>query len=424
MVHGLMSSPSASPAPPGLLQLITHRDYVLFWLSRLFGSLAATAQAVIIAWEVYETARRTSSVPEAAFAVGMIGLAQFLPLFALTLPAGEIADRLDRRRILLVCLAIEVVVVAVLAVRVEAGWHSLWPVFGCAVVFGGVRAFYYPAAGALAPMLVPTELLPRAIAANSLAWQASGIAGPALGGLLCAISPAVGYGVCLALYLAAGLCAWMIRQNTKPQITPGRSRVELIKEGLQYIWTNKIVLGSISLDLFAVLLGGATALLPVFAKDVLHVGPVGFGVLRAAPAIGALVVAAYLAVRPIRTQVGLKMFAAVACYGVATAAFGLSQIFIVSLGLLIILGAADMVSVFARQSLVQITTPDAMRGRVSAVSSLFVGASNELGEFETGVMARLIGPVGAVVAGGAASLAVTALWAKLFPALRKADRLV
>jgi MFS family permease len=419
-----MSSPSHSPGPPGLLQLISHRDYVLFWLSRMFGSLATTAQAVIIAWEVYEVARRTSSVPEAAFAVGMIGLAQFVPLFLLTLPAGETADRLDRRRIMLVCLAIEAVIVALLAIRVEAGWHSLWPVFGCAVVFGGVRAFFYPAGSALAPMLVPTELLPRAIAANSLAWQGAGIAGPALGGLLCAISPAVGYAVCLGLYLAAAACVWGIRQNTQPEFTPGRSRVELIKEGLAYIWTNKIVLGSISLDLFAVLLGGATALLPVFAKDVLHVGPAGFGILRSAPAIGALIVAAVLAVRPIRTKVGLKMFAGVALYGVATIAFGLSHIFLLSLGLLVILGAADMVSVFARHSLIQITTPDAMRGRVSAVSSLFIGASNELGEFETGVVARLIGPMAAVVAGGAASLIVTGLWARIFPDLRKADRLV
>lgn len=420
----MSDSPASPAASASLLTLFRRPQYALYWFGRFFGSLASTAQAVIIAWEVYELARRTSSVQEAAFAVGMIGLAQFLPLFALTLTAGETADRHDRRVIVVLCLALEGATVAALAAHSIYGADTLWPIFAAAAVFGCARAFLMPSSASLAPMLVPIEMLPRAIAASSLAQQSSSIIGPAIGGLLCAISPAVGYIVCLGFYAVAGICMLMIRANTKPAFQPGRSRVALIKEGLGYVWGNKIVLGAISLDLFAVLLGGATALLPVFAKDVLHVGPEGFGILRSAPAVGAMVVAAFLAVRPIRYKAGLRMFLAVAAFGVMTIVFAVSRSFVLSVLALVVLGAADMVSVFIRHSLVQIATPDIMRGRVSAVSTLFIGASNELGEFESGIVARFFGPVGAVIFGGVGSLVVTGVWAKIFPALRKADRLV
>ena len=274
----------------------------------------------------------------------------------------------------------------------------------------------------MGPMLVPRELLPRAIAWNSLAWQTASVAGPAIGGLLVALSPAHSYGAALILYVIATACTLLIRQSTQPTVQPG-SRWALMKEGLAYVWRNKIVFGSISLDLAAVILGGATALLPVFAKDVLHIGPEGFGLLRAAPSVGAAIVALYLASNPIRSNAGVAMFTGVAIFGAATVVFGLSKILWLSLLALALLGAGDAISVYIRQTLVQLVTPDHMRGRVATVSSLFIGASNELGEFESGVVARFLGPVGAAVFGGVGALMVTGIWAKLFPALRKADRL-
>jgi hypothetical protein len=254
--------------------------------------------------------------------------------------------------------------------------------------------------------------------------QLSIILGPVLGGLVCALNPIIGYALCIALFFGSILCFSGIRGDTKPVIEPGRSRAQQIREGLDYLWQNKIVLGAISLDLFAVLLGGATGLLTVFARDILEVGPQGFGILRASPAAGAVIMAAYLSSRPIRKRAGMKMFIAVGVFGLMTVVFAFSQSFILSIAALAVLGAADMISVFIRQSLVQITTPDRMRGRVSAVSTLFIGASNELGEFESGVTARFMGPVGAVAFGGFAAIFVTGLWLKLFPALRQADELL
>ncbi|QEL15077.1 MFS transporter [Limnoglobus roseus] len=409
-------------APPDTRSLLRRRPYALYLSGRFCGTLANTSQAVIIAWEVYEIARQTMSVAEAAFAVGMIGLAQFLPLFALTLVAGETADRHNRRLILTLCYLAQLLTSVGLALHTAFG-GGLGPIFALSALFGAARAFFQPTASALGPMLVPPHLLPRAIATNSLVAQLASILGPALGGILCAVSPIVGYAVCGGLYACAAVCAQRIRANTQPVVEAGRSRVAQIREGLGYVWGNKLVLGAISLDLFAVLLGGATGLLPVFARDVLHVGPEGFGVLRGAPAIGALFMAGFLAVRPIRRHVGLKMFAAVAAFGLMTLVFAYSESFPLSIACLALLGGADMVSVFTRQSLVQIATPDRMRGRVSAVSTLFIGASNELGEFESGVVARVLGPVGAVAFGGIGSLLVTGTWAFLFPSLRKADQL-
>jgi MFS family permease len=406
-------------APPAAA--LFRRSYVLFLIGRFFGTCANGAQAVTLAWEVYQLARRTMPEDEAAFILGMIGLVQFVPLFCLTLVAGEAADRHDRRLILGLCYATQLLTSVGLAFHAAFG-SGLWPIFALAAAFGAVRAFFQPTAGALGPMLVPAELLPRAVATNSLTVQLAMILGPAVGGALCVASPVLGYAVCGGLYAAAAACAVLIRGNTRP-VPHDRSRAEQIREGLGYVWGNKLVLGAISLDLFAVLLGGATGLLPVFARDVLEVGPEGYGALRSAPAVGALLVAGYLAVRPIRRRIGVKMLAAVVVFGLMTLVFAYSRSFALSLGALVVLGGADMVSVFMRQSLVQIATPDRMRGRVSAVSTLFIGASNELGEFESGVVARALGPVGSVAFGGAGSLLVVGVWAWLFPALRKADRL-
>jgi MFS family permease len=407
------------PAPAGLLH---QRSFLFFWVGRFLTILAAQAQTVTIAWQVYGVARGRGDVRQAAFAVGLIGLAQFLPVFVLALPAGGAADRHDRRTISLICQGVEVVTASALAVIAYFGLHAIWPIFGIAVVFGASRAFLNPANTALGPMLVPKFLLPKAVAWNSLAWQSASILGPAVGGLLCAISPAVSFSVSAGLYLAGCLSLFLVSGRTRPAAQSG-SRWTLAKEGLHYVYTHKIVFGSMSLDLFAVLLGGATALLPVYARDVLRVGPAGFGVLRAGPAIGACAVAVLIATRPIQRKAGLVMFAGVAVFGAATVVFALSRWLALSVAALVVLGAADMLSVYVRQSLVQIATPDAMRGRVAAVSSLFIGASNELGEFESGVAARILGPIGAAVFGGVGALVVTGVWAKLFPELRKADRL-
>ena len=410
-----------SPARPSA-SVFRHRDFRLFWASRFVATLGVQAEGVAIGWQVYDVARRSRSVEEGAFLVGMVGLAQFLPLVALTLIAGETADRYARRTIMLIAIAVEVVLVSVLGVLALHPAPSLTPIFLVAALFGAARAFLSPAMGAMAPMLVPRAELPRAVAWNSLSWQAGSILGPMIGGVLCGVSPAAAYAAAGALYLMSAACLAGLRTSTQPQVQPG-GRVALIREGLAYVWRNKIVFGSISLDLFAVLLGGATALLPVFARDVLGGGADTFGLLRAGPAIGAGVVAFVLSRWPLHRRAGLWMFGAVALFAVATTAFALSRSVWLSLALLAILGGADMISVFVRQTLVQVVTPDPMRGRVSAVSGLFIGASNELGEFETGVMARWLGPVLACLAGGIGALAVTGLWAWLFPALRKADRL-
>ena len=416
-----MPPDSLSPAS-GSVSLLRQRAYMFFLTGRVLGIIGGQAQTVTIAWQIYAIARRHGDVRHAAFALGMIGLAQFLPVVLLTLPAGETADRYDRRVIAAICMAGEVATVAALVLFSVVGVTSVWPIYGVAFAFGACRAFLNPASTALGPMLVPRELLPRAIAWNSLAWQAGSIAGPVVGGALIAISPTASYSATLILYVLATLALVLLKGNTKPAAQAG-SRWTLVKEGLAYVWNNKIVFGAISLDLFAVLLGGATALLPIFAVDVLHVNATGFGILKAGSALGAAVVAVILSSRPIRRKAGLFMFSGVAVFGAATVVFALSKSLALSVAALAVLGGADMLSVYVRQTLVQLTTPDIMRGRVAAVSTLFIGASNELGEFESGVAARLLGPIGATVFGGVGALIVTGLWATLFPALRKADRL-
>ena len=410
------------PEDQSLRALFGRRDYVQFWLARVAGTLGVQIQSVALGWQMYATARETMDVAQSAFYVGMIGLAAFIPVFFLALPAGETADRYDRRVVLLLCYLGEIATAVILACAAIFDFVSIPLLLALSALFGASRAFMGPASTALGPMLVSKALLPRAIAWNSLSWQGGSIVGPALGGILLGISPGASYSVTVGLYLVAASCVFLIKGNTQPVVNPG-SRWDLMKEGIAYVWQNKIVFGAISLDLFAVLLGGATALLPVFARDVLHVGPHGFGLLRAGPAMGATLVAITLASVPIRRHAGLIMFGGVAVFGVATVVFGLSTSLPLSIVALATLGGADMLSVYVRQTLVQITTPDQMRGRVAAVSGLFIGASNELGEFESGVVARFLGPVGAAIFGGVGALIVTGVWAKLFPALRKADKL-
>ncbi len=396
---------------------------MVYLVTRASGVLGTVTQSVTMGWQVYDLARRDMGVAESSLYVGFLGLATFLPLFLLALPAGVTADRYSRKVITTACFAAEALCAGLLMLTAERGVLSVHVLIGIAFAFGIARAFRAPAGVALAPMLVPVELLPRAIAWNSLASQVSRIAGPALAGFVVGRwSSGVSYGVSFVLYLIPVAGLPLIRRRTTPRATTA-SRLQRVREGLHYIWHNKVVLGAISLDLFAVLLGGATALLPVFARDVLQVGPEGFGLLRSAPAVGAAVVAVVLASRPITRGAGPAMFTGVAIFGLATVVFGVSRSFTLSMAALAILGGADMVSVYVRQTLVQIVTPDPMRGRVAAVSLLFIGASNELGEFESGVTARIFGPVAAAILGGVASLVVTGIWARIFPALRQVDRL-
>jgi MFS family permease len=404
------------------LRISSHPAFAAFWCAEILAALAGQVQSITLGWQVYVAARATHTVEQSALLVGFAGLAQFFPLFLLTLLAGTVADRHDRRKIALLCTAIEIGCALTLAMLAWRGGSGLWCLFAIAAMFGTARAFAAPARTALGPMLVPREYLPTSISLIQLGDQASAIIGPSIGGVLCGISVALGYGVAALLHGGAVLALLGIRAVTRPRFEL-TSHWRHIREGLHYVWTHEVVRGAISLDLFAVLLGGVTALLPVYARDILHAGAHGFGALRAGPAIGAAAMAMLLARHPLRRRAGLWLFAGVAVYGVATLIFAVSTSLVPSIAVLAVLGAADMISVYVRQSLVQITTPDAMRGRVSAVAGLFIGGSAELGEFETGVAARLIGPVGAAIFGGVGSLVVTGAWAALFPALRNADRL-
>lgn len=418
-----MTTTSAESGAPASTNPFRIPAFARFFAGRLFATLANQTQSVAVAWQVYAIARaRGFNVEQSALWLGLIGLAQFLPVFVLTLPAGEIADRRSRKRIMATCLMLAAVCSGVYLALALRGHPPFWALFLNAALFGVARAFLAPASQALGPMLVPREVLPRAIAMNSLALQAGTIAGPGLGGLLVDVSPAFAYAVALVLYLGGAASLMLIRTDTRPAAQAG-SRWALIKEGIVWVWRTKIVFGAISLDLVAVLLGGATALLPIYARDILHVGAQGFGLMRAAPSVGAAAMAAVLSHWHVRRRAGAWMLSAVAAFGVATLVFALSRWFWLTLPALVLLGASDMISVYIRSTLIQIVTPDAMRGRVSAVSMLFVGASNELGEFESGVAARILGAVGAALFGGVGSIVTVGLWSWWFPDLRKADRL-
>jgi MFS family permease len=373
--------------------------------------------AVAVGWTIYE-------VSHAPLALGIVGLAQFIPMLLLALPAGEWCDRISPRPVLAAGLALQGLCAIAFLLEAMSPGHALWPFYGTALALGAARALADPSGQALLPFLVPEERLPRAIAWNSSAWQAAVIAGPALGGAAYALGPAVAYGFCAVTSVSAalGIVAVGGRRTFVAERAALKQRIARVIEGITFVCCQPIVLGAISLDLFAVLLGGATALLPIYARDILRVGPEGLGILRSAPAVGACLVAVVQARHWPERRAGPQLFAAVAIFGVATLIFAFSTSFALSLTALFVLGASDMVSVNIRSSLVQFATPDALRGRVSAVNTLFIGASSELGAFESGVTAALFGTMPAVALGGFGTLAVAALWMKIFPALRRADR--
>ena len=399
----------------GPLAVLRHANLARFALSRFCVTIAWQMLGVAVGWQVY---RLTGD----ALALGLIGLWQFLPFVSLVLLGGHTADHIDRRRVLVAAFAVESVCVAALLWFTLGGLRAVWPVYLAVGTFGATRAFWAPAAQAILPSLVPREQFPDAVAINAILFQVAVIAGPALGGVLFLLGAAVVYGVCLALFLLALVV--MAGARTPPLERGAEMALDAqFLEGVRFVLRERAVLGVISLDLFAVLFGGATALLPIFANDLLHVGPVGLGLLRTAPGVGAALTAALLALRPLRRHAGPWMFGGVAVFGVAIIVFGLASVFALALLALFIGGAGDMLSVYIRGVLVQLRTPDAIRGRVSAVNSMFIGASNELGEFESGLTARWFGAVPAVLIGGLCTLAVVATWMWRFPELRRLDRL-
>lgn len=393
------------------------RDVPAFIGSGLLSTMAMQVQSVAIGWQIYDIERKP-------LALGLVGLCQFVPMFLLTLPAGELADRWDQRRVLAAAQVAQAACAAAFLVCSILSPHNALPFYLILALFGAARGFSEPAAQSLLAFLVPSEALPKALARNSSVLTATIIAGPALGGFLFAVGPLTTYSTCLGAFLLAAFATASLGGRRVEQAQARvASRWERVREGIHFVRTRPIVLGAISLDLFAVLLGGAVALLPIFARDVLHVGPTGLGLLRSAPAAGATVMALALEHRPVERRSGTHLFTAVAFFGIATVVFGFSRDFYLSLAALFVTGAADMISVFVRSTLINFATPDPMRGRVGAVNTLFVGASGELGEFESGVTAAWFGTIPAVVIGGVGTLAIVAVWMWLFPPLRKLDRL-
>jgi MFS family permease len=398
--------------------LLHNPDYKRYVASRFLGSLAVQMQTVAVGWQVYDVTHRPLDL-------GLIGLSQFLPFILLILPAGHFADRRDRRRILAGCYALMLACALLLLFFSWRGLTSAWPVFGAMTLFGVARAFAMPASQALLPNLVEREHFGSAVAFNTSIWQVTTIAGPALGGVLYLAGATVVYGTVAAMLAITVYAMATLRRGGQAadaaNARPSANLHELF-EGLRFVGRRRPLLGAISLDLFAVLFGGATALLPAYAADVLHIGPTGLGWLRAAPGVGAALTGLVLSAHPVTRNVGRWMFGGVLVFGLATLVFGLSTSFWVSLVALVALGCGDMVSVYIRHLLVQLETPDVIRGRVSAVNGVFIGASNELGEFESGVVAAWLGLVPAVVIGGAGTLLVALAWTRLFPELWKMQR--
>ncbi|MGE5540302.1 MAG: MFS transporter [Gemmatimonas sp.] len=405
-----MSEPSSSG-----FAAFRHRDFALYWFSRFLSTVAMQMQAVAVAWQVYE-------ISHDPFDLGMIGLSLFLPAIALVLVTGQVADRYNRKTVIQICLAADVVFAAVLCALAYQGVNSTWPIFAVLVALGVDRAFITPAGQAMMPNLVPEKDLANAVAWQSSSWQVATIGGPAIGGAFLGVGLAFTYISSAALTLIAVLLTALIATR---EYLSKREPVtwSSVLGGLTYIRAKAVVLGAISLDLFAVVLGGCVALYPIYATDILAVGAEGLGLLRAAPAVGAAACSLWLIARPLKTRPGATMLWAVALFGAATVAFGVSTSFPLSLAALFTMGAADMVSVYVRQTLVQLATPDEMRGRVSAVSSVFITTSNEFGDFRAGMVASVIGAVPAVVIGGLATVAVTGLWARMFPELRRVERI-
>jgi MFS family permease len=400
---------------PDAPALYRDRDLYFFVSSRFIATLAIQVQSVAIGWQVYDMERTP-------LALGLVGLCQFAPMFLLTLPAGDITDRFNQRRVYSLAAGLQALCSALFLTLSIFRPHTAWMYYFVLVLFGAARGFSGPSGSSLLPFLVPPERLSRSMAFSSSFFTAATISGPALGGFLYGLGPVPVYSLCITGFIGAALIVSRLGgRRFTPEATEA-SRYERVAEGVKFVRSRPVVLGAISLDLFAVLLGGATALLPVYARDILHVGPLGLGFLRSAPAAGAFSMAFFLTHWPLKQKVGAKMFAAVAVFGIATIVFGFSTWFPLSLLALFVLGASDMVSVNIRGSLIQLSTPDYMRGRVSGVSMLFIGASNELGEFESGTTAALMGTVPAVVVGGIGTLLVVGLWMKLFPPLRQVNK--
>jgi MFS family permease len=409
---------AASETPiAGARVAFTYPSFGLYQLARFCIVLATEMQSVAVGWQVYEITKRPLDL-------GLIGLAQFLPGILLFLVTGHVADRYDRRKLVVICFAAFGVCSAMLFVLGLRHVHSAYPIYAVMILNGIVRAFSGPVSRALLPQLVPEEHFPNAVAWASSVFQGATILGPAVGGVIYAItgSPAPVYALAGVAAVLATFCAFQIKLESKAREREPIN-ADTVLAGFRYIWREKLILGSISLDLFAVLLGGAVALLPVYAREILMTGPWGLGILRSAPGVGAAAMAVFLAHRPLRGRVGIKMLGCVAAFGVFTILFGVSRSLTLSIVALVLVGASDMVSVIVRGTLIQVATPDEMRGRVNAVDMVFIGASNELGQFESGLTAHWFGTVPAVVLGGIGTLLVTAGWAWLFPALRNADRL-
>jgi MFS family permease len=398
-------------AAPRLMQ---QRPFVLFWLARLASTMGYHMLAVIIGWQVYE-------LTDSAFDLGLVGLIQFMPAVVLTLLIGHAADRYDRRLIVHTAQSVYALAAVIITVALLLGWLTRDLLFGAVFMIACARAFEMPTAHSLAPTLVPAAMISRAVAAWTSANQVAVICGPALGGLLYTVSPTLVSAVCLVFFCASIVLVSFVRAKG-PAASREPPTVASVLAGVEFIWSRPRLLGVITLDLVVVILGGVTALLPIYARDILAVGPIGLGLLRSAPAVGALVISIMLARRPIERHIGRKMFAVVAIYGMTTMVFALSTWFPLSLLALVVLGASDAVSVVIRFSLVQIETPDDKRGRVSAVNYLFVGSSNTLGEFESGTVAAWLGAVASAFIGGFGSLLVAGIWMMLFPALRRIDR--
>ena len=421
-----MNTPTPIPEPIPTTPLAIP-DYRRFWIARFCSVLATSGMVVILGYQLYDLARSDygMSIAQAAFQLGLLGLAQFLPLFLLTPVAGVVADRFDRRNVAGLAICLDLTIAAALAITTQSGALTLPLLFGLAALHGTARVFIGPALSSIAPNIVPAELMPKAVAINSMAWQIGSVGGPAIAGLLFSGHPSLPYWTSTALLALSAIVTFGIRRIPPPAGNRDTHPLRQITQGLSFVWNDRFLLGCVSLDLFAVLLGGATALLPVFARDILTVngqpvGADGLGIMRAMPGLGAALVAATLSRRPIVHNVGNKMLLSVVIYGAFTVGFGLSGNYFLSLLMLVAIGAADMVSVFIRTTLVQLHTPDDVRGRVSSISGLAISASNELGEMQSGVAAALLGAVGAVIVGGIGAIAVTAAWFVLFPELKNA----
>jgi len=399
---------------PKLRDLLAHPQFILFWLARLLATLSQQMLMVAVAWQIYD-------ITGSAWDLGLVGLFQFVPALLLTLPAGHLIDKLRRGRIFTVCVLVQGLVALTMVLATNSHAVSRELILGLSIVLGACRAFQMPTQQALVPMLVPTALLERAVTLATTGMQAAIICGPALGGLIYVLGPEWVYGSCGGLFLVAVSLMFGVHDRYEP--AKEKASLQSLLAGVHFVWSKKIVLGALSLDLFAVLLGGATALLPIYARDILHTGPEGLGLLRAAPAVGALLMSFILLRWPIQRRVGHWLFGSVAVFGLATLVFGLSTHFGLSLFALAVTGAFDNISVVMRQTLVQLETPNEIRGRVSAVNSIFIGASNQLGEFESGATAAVLGPVGSVVLGGVGTLLVAGLWMRVFPDLAQRDRM-